>query len=90
MISLRQPGPNPEAVGAVLRVQVGERVHLRRVHLGGESMASGGPAQVHVGLGAEGRAEAVEVWWPDGGRDRVEQPEALGPGALRIWRATGG
>jgi hypothetical protein len=86
VLSLRQSGPNPDAIGAVIEVEVGGRVHRRRVHAGGEGMATGGPPEVHVGLGDATAADAVRVRWPDGERSTLADPAALGAGALRLVR----
>jgi len=86
VISLRQPGPNPDAIGAVIEVEVGGRLHRRRVHAGGEGMAAGGTPEVHVGLGAAAAADAVRVRWPDGERSTLAEPAALGAGAVRLIR----
>ncbi len=52
-------------------VEAGGRRFVRTGQPGG-SYLSAGPAAVHVGLGPVERVDAVEVRWPDGTVDRVE------------------
>ena len=63
-VELRQPAPNPHAVGARLSVLTGNLVQTRRVQVGG-GHASGALGFVHVGLGVAERA-TLRVQWPDG------------------------
>jgi hypothetical protein len=71
-IDLRQPAPNPFAIGARIRVGLGDRVLVRDLLAGGTGYGSGGPPEVHVGLGAADEVDFVEVVWPDGSRSRRE------------------
>lgn len=64
-VSLRQPGPNPRAIGATVRVSSGDTRMTRYLLAGGEGYASGRPAEVHFGLGAIDTVD-LEVTWPDG------------------------
>ncbi|MFM2160893.1 MAG: hypothetical protein RLZZ383_405 [Pseudomonadota bacterium] len=66
MLTLRQPGPNPRAVGATVRAWSGDRVWVRRVREGGTGFGVGQPHELHFGLGAAERLDRVEVTWPDG------------------------
>jgi len=63
-VTLEQPGPNRDAVGAWVAVRVGERVVEREVTVGG-GHASGQLVPWHFGLGGATDAE-VRVTWPDG------------------------
>ncbi len=65
-IRLEQSGANRHAIGAVIDVYVGEMRHRRWLSAGSVSMFSGGPPEVHVGLGDIERITRVEVRWPDG------------------------
>jgi hypothetical protein len=65
-ISLRQPGANPFAVGAGVRVQAGAQEWTRTVRAGGTSLASAGPPRVHFGLGTVAEVDRLEITWPDG------------------------
>ncbi len=71
MLTLRQPGPNPRAVGAVVRAWSGDRVWIRRVREGGTGYGVGQPHELHFGLGDVSRLDRVEVTWPDGQVDTV-------------------
>lgn len=64
-IRLDQGGANPDAIGAVVRITSGDDRWIRWVRAGGTGFASGGPPEVHVGLG-DREVVDVEVTWPDG------------------------
>ncbi|MBT8211796.1 MAG: VCBS repeat-containing protein [Acidimicrobiia bacterium] len=63
-VELRQPGPNPDAIGAWLEIQVGDLTMVREVAIGG---GHGGDSlsPVHIGLGPAKDAK-VRVQWPNG------------------------
>jgi hypothetical protein len=63
-VHIRQPAPNPYAIGAWVETRVGERTILREVVVGGGHV-SGQAGPAHVGIGTADRA-AVRVTWPDG------------------------
>ncbi|KIQ55071.1 CRTAC1 family protein [Meiothermus taiwanensis] len=63
-VRLRQPGPNPDAVGAWLEVELPGRVLRRELTVGGGHL-SGGLGFVHFGLGPAERVR-LRVRWPDG------------------------
>ena len=63
-LTLRQPGPNRDAIGALLEVKVGEAIQRRELTIGG-GHAGGQLGPTHIGLGSATRAE-VRVTWPDG------------------------
>ncbi|QDY99824.1 VCBS repeat-containing protein [Nitratireductor mangrovi] len=63
-VELSQPGPNRNAVGALVSVKAGNNTYNRTVQVGG-GHASGHAGFVHVGLGTAERAQ-VRVKWPDG------------------------
>jgi hypothetical protein len=63
-LALRQPGPNLDAIGAILEVKVGEAIQRRELTVGG-GHAGGQLGPTHVGLGPATRAD-VRVTWPDG------------------------
>ena len=91
-VELRQEGPNPRAVGARAKFTAGDISTVRWVHAGGTSIASGGPNELHVGLGME-ETVFVDVTWPDGEvtrhgpidtRQRIRtRPEPAGRGPER-------
>ncbi len=66
VVDLRQPGANPFAIGAEIRVWTGDRVQTRWLRAGGTSLASSGPPEVHIGLGDHETVDRIEVVWPDG------------------------
>jgi hypothetical protein len=63
-LSLRQPAPNVDAIGAWVEVRVDGRTILREITVGG-GHAGGKLGWIHTGLGAADTAE-VRVQWPDG------------------------
>ncbi len=62
---------NRFAVGASVAVIAGDRRWTRVVRAGGTGFGTGGPPEVHVGLGEASRVDRVEVTWPDGERSVV-------------------
>jgi hypothetical protein len=63
-VALRQPGANPDAIGAWIEVRRGDTVTRREITAGG-GHASGQAGWRHMGLGAAGAAD-LRVIWPDG------------------------
>ncbi|MGD2060175.1 MAG: CRTAC1 family protein [Acidimicrobiia bacterium] len=63
-IDLEQPGPNRDAIGAWLEVEVGGETIERELTIGG-GHASGELGWIHFGLG-EVDAVRARVTWPDG------------------------
>ena len=82
LISLSQPAPNRNAVGAQVEVEARGRKSWRRVRAGGQGHGVGGPPVAHIGLGAATSAR-VRVTWPDGAEDVFED---VPPGQVRITR----
>ncbi|TAJ25035.1 MAG: CRTAC1 family protein, partial [Planctomycetota bacterium] len=66
-VRLRQAGANPFAIGAQVRVSAGGRTWLRELRAG-TSYLAGNPPELHFGLGALAKIDAIEVRWPDGVR----------------------
>jgi hypothetical protein len=64
-VELREPGPNPFAVGARIVVDPGEAELVRWITAGTTSVSSGGPPEAHFGLGGR-ETVRIEVTWPDG------------------------
>ena len=62
-LTLRQPGPNRDAIGAILEIKVGEAIQRRELTVGG-GHAGGQLGPTHIGLGPATRAD-VRVTWPD-------------------------
>ncbi|HMV70296.1 MAG TPA: CRTAC1 family protein, partial [Myxococcota bacterium] len=67
-VEARQPGPNPFAIGARVTVSAGGESWTRDLRAGGVGYASGGPPEVHVGLGDAAQVD-LTIRWPDGGVD---------------------
>jgi enediyne biosynthesis protein E4 len=63
-LRLRQPAPNPDAIGAWIELRAGGRTQRRELTVGG-GHAGGQLGWVHFGLGDSDRVE-VRVRWPDG------------------------
>jgi hypothetical protein len=63
-ISLAQPAPNRDAIGAWIEITTGDRVQTRELTVGG-GHAGGQAGPIHVGLGSATEAQ-VRVRWPDG------------------------
>jgi enediyne biosynthesis protein E4 len=64
MLELKQPGSNPNAVGAKLEVRLGGETVSHEITVGG-GHAGGESGLVHFGVGIEEEV-AVRVIWPDG------------------------
>lgn len=65
-VRLHQDGGNRYAVGARIVAQAAGRTYARSVSAGGTNHASGGPPEVHFGLGGIDAVDTLEVRWPDG------------------------
>ena len=63
-VRLTQPGPNVDAIGAWIEVQIGSKTLRRELTIGG-GHAGGQLGWTHFGLGAAQSAQ-VRVQWPDG------------------------
>jgi hypothetical protein len=63
-LRLRQPAPNPDAIGAWIEVRAGDRTVRRELTVGGGHL-SGSLGWIHVGIGSADTAQ-VTVTWPDG------------------------
>ncbi len=71
VLSLSTPsGFNRDALGAVVRLWAGGRVQLREVRAG-SSYLSQSSHDLLFGLGANAKADRIEIRWPDGRRDTL-------------------
>lgn len=72
-IALAQPGPNADALGAIVTLQAGGR---RRTcfHSQRPSLGSGSQLECHFGLGATDTIDGLRVRWPDGTEQDIEPP----------------
>lgn len=73
-VSLREAGPNPNAVGARLSVWSGNHRYTRWITAGSTSMASGGPPEAYFGLESATQIEHIDVRWPDGATSTLDGP----------------
>ncbi|MFN0057250.1 MAG: CRTAC1 family protein [Planctomycetota bacterium] len=85
-LQLSQPGLNPQALGARVEVSIGDVKRTYEVRRNASFQASN-DARLHVGLGVQPPAGAVEVVWPDGGRERFATVE--GGGLQMLSRGAG-
>lgn len=75
MVSLVGKSSNRDGVGARLNLHVGGKV-LHRQKKGGGSYLSAHDGRVHFGLGTSSRVDRLEVVWPTGKRQVLENLEA--------------
>ncbi len=68
-------GFNRDALGAVVRLWAGGRIQLREVRAG-SSYLSQSSHDLLFGLGANGKADRIEIRWPDGRRDTLHDVPA--------------
>lgn len=66
---------NRDGIGAVLRLTVGGKVLVRDVKAG-SSYLSQNDLRVHFGMGFAARAERLEIRWPGGAIDALQDVEA--------------
>ena len=64
-LSLIPSGGNPDALGASVQLEAAGRKQRSVVH-GGVSFLSQNDRRVHFGLGAATRIDRLEIVWPDG------------------------
>jgi hypothetical protein len=65
-VDLHQPGANPRAIGAIVRVVTGERTLTRWITAGATGLQSSSPAIAHFGLSDATQVDRLDVRWPDG------------------------
>ncbi len=75
-VHLRQERRNRFAVGATVRVWADGRMQQRTVSAGSTGFGSGGPPELHFGLGQAETIDRVQVVWPDG---TVSEAEGFSP-----------
>lgn len=74
-VHLRGTGANRDGIGAVISVLQGEQRHSAEVQRSAGFQASR-PARRVFGLGAQAKVERIEVRWPSGRVQVLEQPES--------------
>ncbi|SDD76025.1 CRTAC1 family protein [Aquimonas voraii] len=85
-VTVRQDGPNPEAIGARVELRAGGRLQVREIGSGSQFLSSG-PAEAHFGVGSAAVVERLQVRWPDGTVERFPAPQLDQP--LRLLRGRG-
>jgi hypothetical protein len=75
-VKLEQPGANPKAIGARVRVLQDDQAWTRWISLSSTGLASSVPPEAHFGLGSLTTIQRLEVRWPDGEYSQYEQLEA--------------
>lgn len=85
-VALRQPGANPQAIGARIELVAGGRRQARETSAGSNFLSSN-PAEAHFGLGATGALQSLQVRWPDGQIERFAAPGV--DQALQLVRGSG-
>ena len=63
-INLKGIDNNPEAFGAKVFVEYGDRTDIQEIH--GLLTMGQSPSSIHIGLGELQSAKRIEIWWPDG------------------------
>jgi len=71
-VELTGPGTNPQAIGARITVRAGGRSWAEDVRAGSTSLFSSGTPRVFFGLGNATVIDELEVRWPDGTLNRLE------------------
>ena len=72
-LTLSEPGPNRNAIGAGVTVHAGGYDAYQEVQAG-EGFGSTSPATLHFGLGRRDAVTSLEVRWPDGSRKTYPPP----------------
>ena len=72
-VSLHENGAGGTPLGARVTIQFNGRKHRRSI-VTGDSYRSQHSNQLHFGLGAADRVDAIEVRWPNGQVSRLEKP----------------
>jgi hypothetical protein len=71
-IHLRQGGMNRFAIGARLRATTGDLTQTRYIVAGGHSYGASRPPDAHMGMGDAEVIDRLEITWPDGRVDVLE------------------
>ena len=74
-LELRATGPNPFAIGARATIRSRGRQQAQELRSGG-SYLSQNDLRLHFGLGEESTIEQLEIFWPDGSRQTLENVKA--------------
>ncbi|MFQ5491207.1 MAG: FG-GAP-like repeat-containing protein [Phycisphaerae bacterium] len=75
LVTASGTGVNRDAIGARVTVVTASARQIRERD-GGNGYSAQSDPRLHFGLGSEGRAELVEIRWPDGGLQYLENIQA--------------
>ncbi len=75
ILTLEGTSSNRDGVGAVVEVRAGEQQHVAQ-RFGGGSYLSAGDPRLHFGLGQATKIDSIEIRWPSGQVDRLENLDA--------------
>jgi len=64
---------NKDAIGALVRIYVGKEVMVRQVHAAGGYLSQSSRT-LHFGLGHRSKIDRVEIRWPSGLRQQLDNP----------------
>jgi hypothetical protein len=64
---------NRDAIGALVKLQIGDEVMIRQVHAAGGYL-SHSSRTVHFGLGDRQEINSAEIIWPSGRRQSIDKP----------------
>jgi hypothetical protein len=67
----RQDGPNHWAIGAVVRISIGDST-MTRLITAGTSFMGQEPAEAHFGVGNARRIDAITIEWPNGDESQYD------------------
>ena len=74
-VALRGRGTNRDGLGATIFARIGKRTQVRTIALGG-TWCTSQAAVAHFGLGSETHVDSLEIRWPDGHSDHIEDVDA--------------
>jgi hypothetical protein len=74
-VKLIGKGANRDALGAVVKLQAGERTQVRQRSSAGSYLSQHAP-RLHFGLGEHEKVDRLEVTWPDGARSALNDLRA--------------
>jgi hypothetical protein len=87
LLKLEGTKSNRDAIGARVTVRVGDHQQTQEVRSGG-GYISQSDFRLHFGLGKATKADAIEIRWPSGGEQRLEN--IAGNQVVKIRESVGG
>src|SRR5262249_32261877 len=70
---LRPSGSNRDAVGALVYLHIGKEIMVRQVHAAGGYLSQSSQT-LHFGLGDRTKIDRVEIRWPSGVKQMLNDP----------------